>query len=234
MDIHWYESLSSTNDEAKRLAKEGAAHGSIVGADFQKSGRGRTGKSWVCEKGEGLMCSIILRPKWDKKYWGWIALTAGLALSELLQRDCLRSVIKWPNDILVNGKKIAGILTEADEEAVIVGIGMNLNMQTLPEVESKIKPTSFFIETGCTLDSRSYARSLQQQLVQLLSADSPLLIRSTIFHKLAWNDTIISLTTKADTYTGKITGLGDFGQLLLETESGEQEIYDAYNIRPIT
>ena len=234
MDLHWHHETTSTNDEAKALAEQGASHGTLVGADFQTAGRGRTGKSWLSNPGDGLMCSIIVRPTWEKAHWGWIALTAGLALAELLERDCLHPAIKWPNDILVNGRKIAGILTEAAGDYAIIGIGMNLNMATLPTVDSSIQPTSFFLETDCTLDARSYAETIQTLLSYYTALPSPSALQSKIEKRLAWYHSTISLRSGDQYHTGTIAGLGTLGQLLLNTPSGTTEIYDAHEIRPLS
>jgi len=234
MEFHWHQEVTSTNDEAKKLAVAGAEHGTLVGADYQIKGRGRTGKSWECAVGEGLMCSIIVRPKWSKPYWGWVALMTGLVISDLLERDCLYPRIKYPNDILVNGKKIAGILTEASSGYVVVGIGMNLNMKYLPVVDSAIQPTSFLLETDCELDARSYAETVQRSLATLVSCDSPLLFRGEIERRVAWKGERVMLKTKTATMEGVIRGIGEYGQLLLEGESGELEVFDAYEIRPMT
>lgn len=233
MKTIWKESTASTNDDAKLLAHNGAEHGTLLGADFQEKGRGRTGKSWECKAGEGLMCSIILRPSWERPYWGWIALLAGLAVVELLERDCLSPQIKWPNDILVNGKKIAGILTEASADAVIVGIGMNLNMATVPKVDSGIQPTSFLIETDCKLDPQSYAESVRRALISLTAVETPLLLRAEVTRRLAWLDERISLEIQKDVLFGEMSGLGEYGQLLLKTDTGFEEIFDAHQIRKI-
>ena len=233
METHWHTELASTNDEAKRIVPLGAPHGSLVGADYQTAGRGRSGKVWECAPGDGLMCSVILKPTWEKQYWGWVALVTGLVMAELLERDCLHPTIKWPNDILVNGKKICGILTEASGDHVIVGIGMNLNMSSLPEVESSLKPTSFFLETDCRLDARSYAMTVRYALVQALAAESPLLFREQIVRRLAWLNQRVSLQTRTESLTGELVGLAQAGQLILDIDGQSQEVYDAHDIRVV-
>jgi len=115
------------------------------------------------------MFSLILEPDFSKQSWSKLGICTGVALSEVLGKYGVHPKIKWPNDILVNGKKIAGILTEADQAAIVVGIGMNLNMSSVPEVESTLKPTSFLIETDCKLDPKSYALSVQRHLTELVS-----------------------------------------------------------------
>ena len=233
MDIHWHEVTSSTNDEAQKLIQDGAPHGTLVGADYQQKGRGRSGNQWQCSPGQGLMCSLILYPQWSRTYWGWIALGAALALCEVLERDCLSPQIKWPNDILIKGRKIAGVLTEVKDEAVIVGVGVNLNMKHVPTVASGLQPTSFLLETDCTLQPQAYARTIQSHLVQIMSADSPLLLREQITQRIAWLGEQITLQTKTEEMDGRIVGLGDYGQLLLEQGAQTREVYDAFHIRKV-
>ena len=233
MDIYWHKELASTNDEAKKIAQSGALHGTLVGADFQTSGRGRSGKKWECAPGEGLMCSVVLRPKWESRYWGWIALATGLVIAELLERDCLCPEIKYPNDILVNGKKIAGVLSESTNDYVIVGLGMNLNMSELPTVDSGVKPTSFFIETDCKLEAPAYAKTMQRGVLDLLESDLPLLFRREIEKRLAWFGEEVELINRKEHIRGVISGIGDYGQLILDTVNGSQDIFDAHEIRLI-
>ena len=233
MDFHWHAELASTNDEAKELGRNDAPHGTLVGADFQSSGRGRSGKSWACAPGEGLMCSVVLRPQWEKRYWGWIALCAGLVIAELLERDQLSPKIKYPNDILVNGKKIAGILTEASDAYVVVGVGLNLNMSSLPSVDSVIQPTSYFLETNRRQDARAFAEKFQRSLVGLLDSASPLILRREVERRLVWAGQRVSLRNRNERQVGVISGLGDYGQLLLEQAENEIEVFDAHEIRPV-
>jgi len=161
-------------------------------------------------------------------------LLTGLVVSELLERDCLYPRIKYPNDVLVNGKKIAGVLTEAREDYVVVGIGMNLNMSNLPEVDSKMKPTSFYLETDCSLDVKSYAQTLQKGVSDLLTCESPLLFRREVEKRLAWKGEMISLRNKTESLEGVLSGLGEYGQLILENVTGVREVSDAYEIRPLS
>ena len=232
MEVIWHKSIGSTNEEGKALVKEGAKHGTLIGANFQEAGKGRGGNRWQCKPGEGLMCSIILQPKWEKEFWGWIALAAGLALCELLERDCLTPKIKWPNDILVNGKKIAGILTESIDNSVIVGIGMNLNMAMVPVVSSTLQPTSFFLETDCKLNPESYAKSVQTHLTQLVGAESPLLLKPAILKRLAWLGEAVTLQTRSEEMEGEITNLGKHGELILNQMGQDKQVFDAYQLRP--
>ena len=125
--LHYHHELDSTNDEARRLAEAGAEHGTVVLSDHQNAGRGRRGASWVSEPGDGLLFSIVVRPSFPKTNWSRIALAAGIGIAETLNaRWGVQAQVKWPNDIYIQDKKCAGILTEAREDFVIVGIGLNV------------------------------------------------------------------------------------------------------------
>ena len=143
-----YDSIDSTNLEALRwAAEEGAAEGSLVVSDVQTAGRGRWGRTWVAAPGSGLMFSVVLRPrgptsggphsKHDSIEAGLLTTAAGIAVADGIQRTSgLPTVLKWPNDVLIAGRKVAGILVEARTggpvkdaagNAVVVGAGINLH-----------------------------------------------------------------------------------------------------------
>jgi len=139
--FHYFAELDSTNTRARELAESGAAEGEIVIAESQTQGRGRLGRRWESPPLSNLYLSIVLRPGLPPKHAPQITLAAAVALVETVGSFLPRPpVIKWPNDILIDGKKLAGILTEAacDTECVqyvILGIGLNLNYraETMPE-----------------------------------------------------------------------------------------------------
>ncbi len=137
--MHYHHDLGSTNDEAHRLAAEGAVHGTFILADHQSAGRGRRGAQWSCEPGDGLLFSLILRPLFSKLYWSRIALSTGLGIAEALQDQWgLEALVKWPNDIYIGNKKCAGILAEARDNHVIVGIGVNV-MAAPRAIDSRVE-----------------------------------------------------------------------------------------------
>ncbi len=144
--VYHFTELDSTNDFAKGLIA-GAPEGTVVIAERQRRGKGRLGKSWCSPEG-GLWFSIII----GKSNGLLIPLMAGVALCEVLRGLGLNVGIKWPNDIVIGGKKIAGILTELEGKRIILGIGLNLNVSRFPD-EIKDVATSLFLEMG-----RSYPR----------------------------------------------------------------------------
>jgi BirA family transcriptional regulator, biotin operon repressor / biotin---[acetyl-CoA-carboxylase] ligase len=127
-EVHHYDRLGSTNDEARRLADAGAAHGTVIHADEQTSGRGRLSRRWFSPPGN-LYLSIVLRldlPQERSVELGFLAsLAVADAVDALLPRH-VRATLKWPNDVLVRDGKIAGILVEQAGEAMILGIGLNV------------------------------------------------------------------------------------------------------------
>jgi len=140
--LHHEESVGSTNALASQLAQEGALNGEVVIAEQQTEGRGRRGRSWASPKAKNLYLSVILRPDIPPSRAPELTLLAAVAVAETLKDSGVSAEIKWPNDLQVDGKKVAGILTElsADTEkvqSVILGIGVNLNAEAAdfpPEV----------------------------------------------------------------------------------------------------
>lgn len=191
--IHYFR-IDSTNDAALALAVEGAAEGTVVVAEEQTAGRGRFGRKWFSEKSSGIYASVILRPKLSPADAPALTLMAGLAAHRALSAATgLEVDIRWPNDLLVNHKKVCGILTEMNAELgrlhhVVLGIGVNVNNTTMPS-ELGAMATSLRIEGG-----RSYSRA--QILVGLLKE----LERYYKLLKNEGNAPIIRAWAKASTY----------------------------------
>jgi len=146
--------VETTNIEANRLAREGRPQGTLVVADAQTKGRGRLGRSWVSPPGTGLYFSVVLRPTCSPDRFPALTLAAGVAAASAIQRVGLTPQLKWPNDILISGKKVGGILTEAvfdkkQIDFVILGIGINVNMaaETFP-VSFRKQATSLRLSLG--------------------------------------------------------------------------------------
>ncbi|HYA15181.1 MAG TPA: biotin--[acetyl-CoA-carboxylase] ligase [Syntrophales bacterium] len=156
VDIAYFRETDSTNLRAKLLASDGAPEGTVVVAESQTRGRGRRGRSWFSPSGEGIYTSIILRPSISPNEAPKLTLMASVAVAEtLLSMTSLKNInIKWPNDILINGRKIAGILTEISMEMdridyIVVGVGINVNTpyKSLP-LDIQDIATSVLMETG--------------------------------------------------------------------------------------
>jgi BirA family biotin operon repressor/biotin-[acetyl-CoA-carboxylase] ligase len=124
----------STNDEALRLGREGAPHGTVVVADAQTVGRGRLGRVWWAEPGTALLASWLVRPALPPESWPALSLVAGVAVAEVLREAASLNVsLKWPNDLLAGRRKIGGILAEAEPgRFVVIGLGLNVAQASFP------------------------------------------------------------------------------------------------------
>lgn len=136
----WYkDEIDSTNNQAKILARQGAQEGLLVIAECQTQGKGRLGRNWQSPAGTGIWMSLILRPSILPRYASQLTLLAGLSMCEVIQEVTgLDAQIKWPNDIVIHGKKVCGILTEMSAEMegvnyIVIGIGVNVNSGYFPE-----------------------------------------------------------------------------------------------------
>ncbi len=164
--IHRHKSTTSTNDLAIRMAEEGAPEGTVVIAGEQTAGRGRHGRSWISPPGSGLYLTLILRPvKPFNELWQ-IAFVASLAAAEAVQRvSGLQARIKWPNDVMLNDRKVGGLLVEAGAHAedsvvpVVVGIGINVNTSRFPR-EIAERATSIALELGRPVPLQDIEREL--------------------------------------------------------------------------
>jgi BirA family transcriptional regulator, biotin operon repressor / biotin---[acetyl-CoA-carboxylase] ligase len=132
--VVWFDSIDSTMTRAAELAREGCESGTIVGADEQTAGIGRHGHSWFSPKGAGLYVSMVLRVPMEARALPVVMLALGLATREAMaQTTTLAPDLRWPNDVLVNGRKCAGILAQLEEDAIIAGIGVNVSQTGFPE-----------------------------------------------------------------------------------------------------
>jgi BirA family transcriptional regulator, biotin operon repressor / biotin---[acetyl-CoA-carboxylase] ligase len=128
LNLHYLPTVGSTMTEASRLSREGAAHGTVVVADEQTAGLGRMGRSWTSEPEVGIYCSVILRLPLPQSRLPIVSLLLGLATAEAIQNSTgIACDLRWPNDVLVAGRKVAGVLAHLTESCIIAGIGINVN-----------------------------------------------------------------------------------------------------------
>jgi BirA family biotin operon repressor/biotin-[acetyl-CoA-carboxylase] ligase len=122
-------STGSTNADLLAMAAEGAAEGVVLAAEEQSAGRGRLGRTWTAPPRSGLAVSVLLRPRRPVADLGWLPLLTGLAVAEAVRATAgVAGTVKWPNDVLVGDRKLAGVLAERSGEAVVVGIGLNVGL----------------------------------------------------------------------------------------------------------
>lgn len=228
-----FDSLPSTNVEAARRAVEGAPEGLCIIAAEQTAGRGRLERHWVSPKDAGLYFSVILRPQMDQNVWPLLTLMAGVAVHDALLDSCgLATDIKWPNDILANGRKLCGILAETVEtpkgRAVVVGIGINLTIKSFPGELDQVA-TSIEASTGETpnLDSvlNALIRALASQYQVLGQPTGPEEIITVWSAKSSYGTgKLIQVTDAGESFAGITRGLERDGALRVETDTGEIRI----------
>ena len=232
--IEYREEVESTNTEALQLAQQDAPEGTVVIAEAQSAGRGRLTRSWESPPSMNLYLSVILRPDVPAQSASLIPLAVGVAVADVISQYCPGQVrLKWPNDVLVGGKKICGILaemrTKADRVAfVIAGIGVNINMKKLhfPR-ELRETATSLQIETALEIDRLDVA----VRLLEALERWYRIYINGGQDHIrqswLKYADIIgkrIEVVYQSDTQRGTVVGLDENGALLLEGETGLQQV----------
>lgn len=158
--VECYHCLDSTNIKAKQLAETGEPEGTLIVADEQTAGKGRRGRNWVSGNEVGIWMSLILRPQIRPLQASGITLVAALAVAQAVSTTCKVSPqIKWPNDIVLNGKKVCGILTEMSSERdyihyAVTGIGINANTEQF-DTELALKATSIYLESGERVDRQA-------------------------------------------------------------------------------
>jgi len=165
----YHAEVTSTNDLALQLALRGAPEGSAVQAGRQTAGRGRFGREWFSPADAGLYLSVVARPDRAPRSWSLLTLAAGVAAAEAIERTTgLRCDLKWPNDLLIDGKKFCGILTEMNAEAtrvrhIVIGIGINVNHASFP-TELQTIATSLRLASGKELSRVELCAALLKSL----------------------------------------------------------------------
>ncbi|OGP71885.1 MAG: biotin--[acetyl-CoA-carboxylase] ligase [Deltaproteobacteria bacterium RBG_16_50_11] len=231
--IHFFETIDSTNAKAYELALRGAREGEVVIAESQKKGKGRLGRQWFSPPFSNLYLSVILRPKIPPHQASLITLMAAVATAEAIGKfSGLAPRIKWPNDVLLNDRKVAGLLNEIHSEAdrihfVILGIGVNLNMdESMVSKEIRSRATSLKKEMGQTISRKDFLRTLLGELETWYEAFSD--EGGTIILK-AWRDRAqiqgkqVNVTSFGETLRGVAIDVDSDGALILETEGGEKK-----------
>ncbi len=212
--------LGSTNDRARELARAGAEHGYLVWADRQTAGRGRKGAEWWCAPGRGLAFSVVVRPRWERARWGWLGLGAGLGVAEALEGFGFRPAIKWPNDLLLGGRKVCGILVESDGGTAVAGIGLNVNEERFPE---GIEGTSLFLAGGKLLVREEVLEGVWKGLMMVTDREIPA-ISEAVWDRLAWREAVVETS---EGVRGRIRGFGANGELSIESGTRLVEVSDA-------
>lgn len=225
-----FDKLDSTNQQAKKLALEGASNGTVVIAEEQTAGKGRRGKMWVSPPGTGIWMSVVLRPSVMPENASMLTLVAGLAVCKAVREITnLEASIKWPNDIVVNGKKICGLLTEMNSEIdfinfVVVGIGINVNIEKFPPELDNIA-TSLMIE-----GNQSYQRKkLVKRTLEIFEDYYKKYLETEDLTKIIeeYNEHCINIgrkvrvTGRKQDITGNVKCVTNKGELIVTDQQGE-------------
>ena len=226
------DSVSSSNDELRTLADAGAPDGLVLLAELQTAGRGRRGAAWFAPPGESLAFSILVRPEHPKALWPRLALAAGLAVAEAVESFGPSAGIKWPNDVWIHGRKVAGILVEAGRDFAIVGIGLNVNTAEFPAEIAGIA-TSLHIETRTAHPPQDVLGAVVRRFAihrHAIGADFGQ-VMAAVRSRCVLTGRQVSLLTAKGGETGSVEGLADGGELLLRNSQGIQRLMQADEIR---
>jgi BirA family biotin operon repressor/biotin-[acetyl-CoA-carboxylase] ligase len=222
--LSWRAETASTNDDALAAAKSGAPHGALFGAETQTRGRGRRGSEWVSTPGAGLWFSILLRPTLTPEVAPALSLCAGLAVRDAVATRVAANVqVKWPNDVLAGGRKLAGILIESQLSAaqlssVIIGIGINVAQRAFPEPIAGIA-TSLTLLQATDLSREALLADVLHGLEARLTELSQGGI-AAISTALRPHDALLGQQLRIENATGTGAGIDAAGQLLLQSPDG--------------
>lgn len=226
--IHELKACDSTQDELRALAAEGAPAFTAVRADVQHAGRGRRGRSWEAPAGTALLVSILLRPRRPQHELPVLSLAGGIAAVECARAFGATARLSWPNDVVCEQRKLAGVLAELGPEgSVLLGIGMNLAARTseLPESD-RLTPTSLLLETGAAPSASAALISLLEALrplAALFDKDGPSAIAARARPLDALEGTALHLRLAGgEVVEGTGAGIADDGSLLVRGTGGTQ------------
>lgn len=229
-ELCYMDVVDSTNTMAKQLADKGAIHGTLVVANKQSQGKGRRGRTWESPPNTGIWMSLVLKPKMNPTDASMLTLVMALALvkacNEITKSPCF---IKWPNDIVLNSKKICGILTEMSAEMdyinhIVIGVGINANTDEFPE-ELKEKATSIKIENGENIKRAQLINRIMmhfEEEYRLFIDSKDLSMQIDNYNRLLVNkNKEVVVLEPSKEYNGIARGINARGELLVEEPEGE-------------
>lgn len=244
-EIKHFGSIDSTNTYAKEVASKGAEEGTLIISDEQVMGRGRLGRSWTSPKGTGIWMSLVLRPDIEPVHAAKMTQIAAAAMNEAISKTTgLSAGIKWPNDIIVNRKKVCGILTEMSAELntvnyIVVGIGVNVNVEAFPQ-DIKETATSLKIESGQTVRRKDVVVEFLHQFETFYKAYiEEGNLEKTLDYCRQHSVTIgqkVRVIHKNETLYGEAIDLNQDGELLVKFDDGEIKpvFYGEVSVRGLT
>lgn len=232
--LECFEVIGSTNTTAMQMAEEGAPHGTLVVADRQDKGKGRRGRGWVLPAGVAIAMSIVLKP--ETLYPGnapMLTLVSALAVVRAIREQTgIEAMIKWPNDIVIDGKKVCGILTEMSTQMdyinhIVVGIGINVHNAGFPE-ELCERATSLFLVSGRHYNRAELTEAVCEHFehyyeIFMRTEDMGALVEEYDSY-LANRGKRVRVLDPKGAYDGLAGGISERGELLVETETGLKRV----------
>ena len=244
-EVLYFDTIDSTNTKAQELAEKGYPSGTLVVADKQESGKGRRGRSWVSPSGTGIFMTLMIKPDINPNNASMLTLVAALAVAKAITSVTgEKALIKWPNDIVINGKKVCGILTEMNAQFdyinhIVVGIGINVHNESFPEEISQMA-SSLMIEAGgkrfhraqIIAETMSYFEQYYDTFLK--TQDLSALVREYDERLVNRNKSVRVLDPK-EPFDGKAMGITPKGELIVDTwesrklvSSGEVSVRGIY------
>ncbi len=225
-----FQEIGSTNDEAVARARAGAPAGLLLYAEHQNAGKGRRGRAWLSSPGAGLCFSLVLRPTAGRQYWQLLSLAAATALARALKEaePSLSVDLKWPNDVLVNGRKVAGILLEAVQgpdatDSIVMGIGINVRADSVP-AGLEAEATSVGKEAGRDVPRRrllvNFLRHFQTQYLCLERGAWKKIVEDWKAFSTMWQGRRVWIIENERRFEATTCGLTDFGALCVRLTDG--------------
>ncbi len=224
-----FEETDSTNNQAKKLAEEGAVQGLLVVSDCQTAGKGRRGRSWASKAGEGIFMTLLLKPDIAPGNASMLTLVMALAVrAGIAKVTGIDTQIKWPNDIVCDGKKVCGILTEMSAQIdyinyIVIGIGINVSNKSFPD-ELADTATSLYLITGVSISRAKLIAEIMAEFekyyaLYLQTQDLSGLVNEYNSHLVNRGRRVRVLDPRKE-YTGVAQGINQVGELLVQTKDG--------------
>jgi len=232
--LEWHARLVSTNDRVKELARGGAAEGAVVLADEQTGGRGREGRSWSSPPG-GLYLSVLLRP--GEGAPGLLPLAAGLAVADAVAESGVSTLLKWPNDVVAGGRKLAGILSEASTgggglEWVVVGIGVNVASALPLELRATATSLAELLPAGPPAAAVLAAAVMSHLRVWYDALARPaMVVQAWRRRALPWWGEAVEVRTGVGALRGQLLEVDDEGALVLSTAGERRRVLSGEVVR---
>lgn len=232
-NLYYYQVIDSTNKSAKDMAHE--EEGTVLVAEEQSQGKGRLGRNWLSPKGKGIYMSLILKPNIEPIKVSRITLIGAAAVNKALSNLGVKSEIKWPNDILINGKKICGILTEMSGELnrvdyVIMGIGINVNLDEKHIIEElQDKATSIKIQEGKTINRKELMANILNELedlyLEFIDRDNIEKSIDICRKNSAMIGKEVRVIRGKEVRKGRAIDINNQGELIVEFPTGKEKVY---------